>query len=48
MEYGRNKIHVEVVRNIKIVMVKINKVRVFGLFSMLKNFEKREISDIIF
>ena len=37
VEYSLNKIHVEVVKNTKIVMVEINKVRVFGLFSILKN-----------
>lgn len=35
-----NPVHVAVVKSTKIVVEEINKVRNFGLFSMLKNFEK--------
>ena len=34
VEYSQNKSHVAVVRSTKIVVEEINKVRVFGLFSM--------------
>ena len=36
-------VHVEVVKSIRIVTVEINKVRFFGLFSMLENFEKMKL-----
>ena len=36
VEYTQNKSHVEVVRNTKIAVEEINKVRIFGLFSMLE------------
>ena len=40
---GKTNVHVEVERSTKIVMVEINKVRVFGFFSMLENFEKMKL-----
>ena len=36
VEYSRNKNHVTVVKSIKIVVEEINKVRIFGLFSMFE------------
>lgn len=40
VELGKLKVHVEVVKNTKIVVEEINKVRVFRLFSMLGNLKK--------